>query len=204
MEQQAGPYVMKMNRFFATVMVVGLAQTAFAQVIDGRAAKKALFDGDKIGVQVMKQSFLVDSQTDILASVAKQQPYYGAIAVSPDEGLMSEATIAAANYHNVEAASVAALAGCDAARKGQQACVIVAIVRPRGWEARPIQLSSDATAAFAKDYGGKGAALAVSASTGAWAMAHGAGAGDAAIAACAAKLTGANAGQTDCAVIIAD
>lgn len=191
---------MKRNWIFATVAMVGLAQAAFTQVLDGSAAKKALFAADEIGVQVMKQSFLVDNQAQILASVATQQPYYGAIAVSPVDGLMSEATIAAANYHTVEAASVAALAGCDAARKGDAPCVIVALIRPKGWEARPLQLSADATAAFRKDYAGKSGALAVSASTGTWAMAKGEDAQNAAVAACAAKLTGEN----DCSVIIAD
>lgn len=179
---------------------LGLAQTVFAQAIDGKAAQKALFAPDEVGVQVMKQSFLVDDQAQLLASVATQQPYYGAIAVSPADGLMSEATLAAANYHSVEAASVAALAGCDAARKGDLPCVVVALIRPRGWEARPLQLSADATAAFRKDYAGKGSALAVSASTGAWAMAKGADAASAAVAACSAKLESLD----DCSVIIAD
>jgi surface antigen len=191
---------MKRKWIFASAILACVAQTAFAQVQDGAAAKKALFAADDLGVQVMKQSFLVDNQPEILASVATQQPYYGAIAVSPAEGLMSEATIAAANYHTVEAASVAALAGCDAARKGDVPCVIVALIRPKGWEARPIQLSADATAAFRKDYSGKGGALAASASTGTWAMAKGNDAQTAAVAACAAKLTGEN----DCTVIIAD
>ena len=111
-----------------------------------------------------------------------------------------EATVAAANYHSVEAASAAALGGCDAARKGAGACVIVAYIRPKGWQARSVQLSADATRAFSKDYGGKGAALAVSAGTGTWAMAKGATASEAAIAACGAKLSGPN----DCTVVIAD
>lgn len=191
---------MKRIKVYVSVAVLGLAQAAFAQVLDGKAAKKALFAADEVGVQVMKQSFLVDNQAQILASVATQQPYYGAIAVSPTDGLMSEATLAAANYHTVEAASVAALAGCDAARKGDVPCVIVALIRPKGWEARPLQLSADATAAFRKDYANKGGALAVSASTGAWAMAKGADAANAAVAACTAKLTG----QNDCSVIISD
>lgn len=190
---------MKRIKVYVSVAVLGLAQAAFAQVLDGKAAKKALFAADDVGVQVMKQTFLVDNQAQILASVATQQPYYGAIAVSPTDGLMSEATLAAANYHTVEAASVAALAGCDAARKGDVPCVIVALIRPKGWEARPLQLSADATAAFRKDYANKGA-LAVSASTGAWAMAKGADAANAAVAACTAKLTG----QNDCSVIISD
>lgn len=181
------------------VALVG-SVAAGAAVLDGKSARKALFAPDEVGVEVVKHSFLVDDQAQTLASVATQQPYYGAIAVSPDEGLMSEATIAAANYHSVEAASVAALAGCDAARKGAAPCVIVALVRPKGWEARPVQLSADATAAFRKDYAGKGGALALSASTGAWGMAKGAGAGEAAVAACTAKLNGPG----DCAVTIVD
>lgn len=171
-----------------------------AEAVTGKAAKKALFSGSKLEVQVQKQPFLTDDQAKILGSVAMQQPYYGAIAVSPDEGLMSEATIAAANYHTVEAATVAALAECDAARKGAASCVIVATVRPKGWEPRAVQLSSDASDAFRKEYGGTGGALAVSASTGTWATAQGDNAAEAAISACMAKLKGVK----DCSVIIAD
>ena len=179
------------------VFSTGLAS---AEVLNGKAAKKALYSGAKLEVQVQRQPFLTEDQAKILGSVASQQPYYGAIAVSPDEGLMSEATIAAADYHTVEAATVAALAECDAARKGAAPCVIVATVRPKGWEPRAIQLSSDATAAFRKDYGGAGEALAVSASTGTWAMAKGNNAAESAVAACMAKLKNVK----DCSVIIAD
>lgn len=191
---------MRVGGILAAILAVGVVQAAGAEVLTGKATKKLLYSSDALAVQVMKQAFLTTDQEQILGSVATQQPYYGAIAVSPDEGLMSEATIAAADYHSVEAATVAALAGCDAARKAETACVIVAVVRPEGWEARPIQLSSTATAAFRKDYAGKGGALAVSAGTGAWAMAEGANAGETAIAACAAKLTG----QNDCTVVVAD
>ena len=191
---------MQRSLMVLAVLASGLAQVAMAEVLNGKAAKNALFAGSDVAVTVTKHSFLVDQQPQIIGSVASEQPYYGAIAVSPDEGLMSEATLAAANYHSVEAASVAALAGCDAARKGAAPCVIVAVVRPKGWEARPLQLSADATAAFIKDYGGKGSALAVSAATGTWGMAEGANAAEAALAACAAKLTG----QNDCAVIVID
>ncbi len=191
---------MRNDLFWVLAMGLGLAQAAEAEVITGKSAKKALFSGDDIAVQVMKQSFLTDEQAQILGSVATQQPYYAAIAVSPDEGLMSEATLAAANYHSVEAASAAALAGCDAVRKGAAACVIVAVVRPKGWEARPVQLSAEATAAFRKDYAGKGAAMAVSTLTGAWGIADGDTAADVAKAACTAKLTD----QNDCAVVIVD
>ena len=191
---------MQLSLIMFTTLAFGLAQAASADVLTGKAAKKALFSDDAVAVEVMKRAFLADNQADTLGSVAAQQPYYGAIAVSPDEGLMSEATIAAANYHSIEAASVAALAGCDAARKGEVPCVIVALIRPKGWEARPFQMSSEATTAFRKDYVGKGGALAVSAATGTWGMAKGTNAAAAAVTACATKLTGAN----DCTVIIAD
>ena len=189
---------MRINLLLSASLVIAIASGASSDVLTGKAAKKALFSGADVAVQVMKQAFLVDNQAEILGSVAAQQPYYGAIAVSPDEGLMSEATIAAANYHSVEAASVAALAGCDAVRKGKKPCVIVALVRPKGWEARVLQMSADATAAFRKEYAGKGAALAVSAATGAWGMAKGENASEAAITACAAKMPDA----LDCSVII--
>ena len=183
-----------------TGAAIGLAVAASAAVVDGKAAKKALFAPDEIAIEVIKHAFLVNNQPELLAEVAAAQPYYGAIAVSPGDGLMSEATIAAANYHSTDAATVAALAGCDAARKSDAPCVIVALVRPKGWEARAVQLSADATVAFRKSYGGQGAALAVSTTSGAWGMAKGADAGAAAIAACAAKLAGAN----DCQVIVTD
>ena len=185
---------------WSLMLVCGLVSAASAEVLTGKEAKKVLFPATGVSVQVIKQAFLAEGQAQILGSVATEQPYYGAIAVSPDEGLMSEATIAAANYHNEAAATAAALAGCDAARKGAAACVIVALVRPKGWEAQPIQLSAEATTAFRKEYAGKGGALAVSAATGTWGMAKGDNAADAAVAACAAKLTGTN----DCSVVVAN
>ena len=120
--------------------------------------------------------------------------YYAAIAISPDEGLMSEATVAAANYHTVEAASAVALSECNAKKQGAADCVVVALVRPEGWQAQPLQLSSDATAALA-DYAG--GAMAVSAATGSWGLGD---TPEAAVAACVDR----NAAATDCAAVIAD
>jgi len=107
---------------------------------------------------------------------------------------MSEATMAAANHHTVEAASAVALAQCNAKKTGAADCVVVATVRPEGWEARPLQLSSSATEDFVAN---QGAALALSASTGAWGLGA---SGDEAVAACAAKQEAA----TDCAVAITE
>ena len=107
---------------------------------------------------------------------------------------MSEATVAAANYHTVEAASTVALAECNAKKQGASDCLVVALVRPEGWTAQPLQLSSDASAALA-DYAG--GAVAVSAATGSWGLGDSL---DAAVAACVAR----NPAASDCVAVIAD
>lgn len=188
-------------RAIGVLMVVLAAGAAEAQAVDGKTAKTLLFPATGAVVELLPQDFLPEDQAALLATVGAQQPYYGAIAVSPDEGLMVEATVAAANYHETEAAERAALAGCEAKRQGARPCAVVAVIRPEGWQARPLQLSAAATEGFA-DYGRSGPrALAVSASTGLWGLGKGDSAADAAIAECAAK---ANPAATDCAVVIAD
>jgi len=179
--------------------VVMLAGAAFGAPVDGKTARSMLFPATGAEVEMIAQDFLPEDQAVMLASVGAQQPYYGAIAVSPDEGIMVEATVAAANYHDVTAASAVALADCNAKRLGARPCVIVALIRPVGWGDRPLKLSAAASEGFANDYKGRGAmALAISASTGLWGFAKGKGAVDASVAACAG-------GQAeDCAVVIAD
>jgi hypothetical protein len=115
---------------------------------------------------------------------------------------MVEATVAAANHHSTAAAERAALAGCDAKRKGAKPCVIVALIRPQGWAERPFQLSSGATTGFADSFLKirRDRAFAVSPSTGLWGVGKGRNAGDKAVADCAAK----GKGVTDCAVVVAD
>lgn len=164
-----------------------------AQTVTGDAAAAMLFAPQPAEVEIVKD-LLPKDQAKMLAMVAKDQPYYAAIAISPDEGLMSEATMAAANHHTVEAAVAAALAQCNAKKAGAADCVIAATVKPEGWQAQPLQLSAGATADFANYAGG---ALAISAMTGAWGIGA---SGEEAIAACAAKQEAA----TDCAVAIAD
>ncbi|KAF0171338.1 MAG: hypothetical protein FD162_3063 [Rhodobacteraceae bacterium] len=177
-----------------SVLVLALVGMAGAEVIDGKTAKAALFAPVTAEVEILAEAGLPDDQAKALEMVGGQQPYYGAIAISPDAGLMSEATVAAANYHDTEAAAKVALAECDAKKTGKTSCVVAALIRPEGWEARGLQLSSDATAGFNADY--KDGALAVSNSTGAWGVGADAAA---ALAACAALKD-----QTkDCVVLIA-
>ncbi len=181
--------------FALTVMLVS-ATGLCAEPMTGKDARKALIGGKASEAELAADSGLSDEDKTVLVAVATQQPYYGAIAISPGDGLLSEATVAAANFHDTAAAERAALADCNAKKTAAEDCVIAALIRPKGHEQRDLQLSLDATAAFDADYAGKGGALAVSVVTGAWGLGQGA---EAAIAACAAK-----AGATDCAVVIAD
>lgn len=180
-----------------SLLAIGLAGAAMAQPLDGKAAKKALFAPVKAEVEIMAEAGLPKDQAAILESVGAAQLYYGAIALSPEKGLMFETTVAAANYHDVAAAAVVALAGCNAAKPGKKDCVVAALIRPKGWKDKGLSLSSDATAGFKDDYQVSGSALAISAGSGAWGIGADA---DGAIAACVARNTNA----TDCAVVIAN
>lgn len=182
-----------MSRLVLALLATLPALPALAEPVTGDAAAAMLYPPRGAEVEMAPGDILPKDQAKMLEMVAKDQPYYAAIAISPEEGLMSEATMAAANHHTIEAASAAALAQCNAKKKGAADCVVVATVRPEGWEARPLQLSSSATEDFA-NYSG---ALAISAATGAWGIGN---SPDEAVAACAAKLEAA----TDCAVAIAN
>lgn len=178
---------------------VGLAGAALAEPVTGKDVAKRLYAPILAEVEILPEAGLPADQAAALQAVGVGQPYYGAIAISPDEGLMSEATVAAANYHDTAAASAAALDGCNAKKTGKTPCVLAALIRPKGWKDDGFGLSSDATAGF-KTYDRKAGALAISAKTGAWGMAAGEGAADKALANCAAPPREA----TDCAVVIAD
>jgi hypothetical protein len=189
---------MRMQGLAACLMV--MATAAAGEPIAGADARKAVWPA-KAGLTIVMRNHpkLPEDQAKLLSTVASGQPYYGAIAFSPDEGIMVEATVAAVNHHSVEAAEAAALRDCDAKRKGKEGCAIAVVLRPEGWEARPFQLSQAASEALRKEYGRSGPrAMAVSAATGSFGLGAGEGAAETAVIACAA------AGATDCAVVVAD
>ena len=186
-----------MRNVLAVGLMIVAAGAACADPVTGKVARKMLFLGKAVEVEFLADSPLAADQQVVLGLVAEGQPYYGAIAISPDEGLMSEATVAAANHHDVDAAQAAALADCNARKTGAAKCVVVALIRPAGWQPRDLQLSAAATAAFKADYKAKGSAVAVSPATGAWGMGQGDGAAEAAVTACAVTAK-------DCALAIAD
>ena len=172
---------------------------ATAQTLDRAAARAQLFDADGVGVRVVGQPFLTDADIATLGALpqAATLQYYGALAAPPSEGLQSEATRGAFNYHSIAAARAAARAGCDAARDGGTACAVVAEIVPRGYApGRGFSLNQDATRAVttrAFPRAGSDAAIAISRSTGAWGLGDGAAE---AIARCAAE------GAADCSVAV--
>ncbi|MGQ0567616.1 MAG: DUF4189 domain-containing protein [Gemmobacter sp.] len=176
------------------------AAGAVAEPVASAEARKAVWPAKTpLAIVMRPHPNLPPDQANLLSGVASGQPYYGAIAFSPDEGIMVEATVAAVNHHSVEAAEAAALRDCNAKRTGEAVCAVVVVLRPDGWEARPLQLSQAATEALRKEYGRSGPrAMAVSPSTGTYGIGAGDGAGAAAIAACA------KAGAEDCTVVVAD
>ncbi|NEY89004.1 5-aminolevulic acid synthase [Tabrizicola oligotrophica] len=181
---------------FALAMLA--ASPALAEPLTGEAAKALLFAPVTAEVEILAEAGLSADHAEALKSVGVGQPYYGAVAIAPDEGLMSEATVAAANFHDTASAGVAALAECDAKKVTETACVIAAYIRPEGWKEAGFSLSSDATAALA-EYDATTGALAISPATGAFGTASGEGSAEKAVQNCGAK----NEKATDCAVVIA-
>lgn len=184
----------------ATALV---ALPALADPVAGAEARAQLFHPEHVEVVRYDAEGLSDQEVQILASVAQGQKYYAAVAFAPADGLMSEATVMAANHHTVAAARTAALAECEERRSAADRCVIVLEVRPAGWQARDLQLSADATAAFDNEYPMRGgeSALAVSPESGLWGIGSGTNAAADALATCA-QAGDAPAG--DCVVVIAN
>lgn len=162
-----------------------LATAASAQTMGLREVRGMLYPNAGGEVEILPKDYLPADQAALLRQVGAQQAYYGAIAISPDEGIMVEATVAAANYHNVETASDAALRDCNARRKAERSCEIVGYIRPAGWEPQPVQLSQAATEAFVNDFRGNGPkAFAISSTSGEWGLAKGADAATRAVSDC--------------------
>ena len=187
-------------RLITVYLSLTLATSAVGgEPLSGDAAKAMLYPETGVSVELIPNDTLSKSGMKIIKAVAEQQPWYAAIALSPDEDLMtSPATVAGAQFHDTDAAATFALAGCEAKRTGASPCAVVALVRPKGWQARDLQLSLNATEFFNATYQPAPVpkALATSAATGAFGFGAG---GDAALADCQSKSA-----ATDCRVVIAD
>jgi hypothetical protein len=183
------------------------AGAAAAEVIDSKAARRALFSPGGAEVVINAAAGLAEADVRTLKVLVKTNrlKYYGAIAFSPDEGLLSEALQGAFDFHSTEAASVGALAACNAARKaGTAECMVAATITPKRWKPdRALQLSASATEVFKAFRKGRGPrALAISAQTGAYGVAKGEGAEALALTDCnaAAKIPD----YEDCEIVIRD
>ena len=194
-----------------------LASTGAAQAqslpVDGKTAKSMLFSPKGTDFRIVDHIYLSEADRRTLAylpSIMKAEKvpmkYYGAIAIAPSAGLAArETTLFAMGYHDIENARRAALAGCNAARKGGKPCAIVAEVYPKGWEPRALQLNQDATRGFRKyRRGRKEKAFAISPATGEWAFAKGQGAEARALADCNALAARKADGKADCRIVIRD
>lgn len=182
-----------------------LAWPVSAEPISGQAAAGLLFEPGTRSIQF--SSKITDRQramVGVLVPLMEKQlnqtvQYYGAFAISPDEGFQAESSQSALNYHSVAAADRAALAACNARRKGgSRSCVLAARILPEGYQRQPLSLSTHATRAFQQTYararGPK--ALAISSATGAF----GVGTPEAALQTCRREAGSVN----DCSIVIRD
>lgn len=184
----------------AAFLAVGTA--ALSEPVPFDAMRESLFDPEGAEVAVFPDSGLTPEDRQRISLVGSQQPYYGAFAISPDQGLLSEATAATANHHSAEAAAKAAVAECNGKRaSGTRNCVVAAHIRPKGWTGRSMQVSQTGTAALETTYADAPLpkAFAMSPSTGAWSIMSGPAALNEAMADCAAK-----ASAPDCVLAVAD
>lgn len=167
---------------------------------DQGAAKRLLFSTRNSTITVLPQPFLAAEDIAALEAMPKVAglKYYGALAAAPNAGLQAETSTGAFNYHSLDAARKAAVAGCDAKRSGGASCVVVAEVTPRNYQdGRALTLSQDASAVVSgRDFrrAGSNATLAISPSSGSWGLGDGSAA---AIATCAAS------GARDCEAVVA-
>ncbi len=161
-----------------------------------RDARRLVFaERGEVEGEVIPHESLSEGEIAILNQIVATQRYYAAVAIAPGQGLASEATMAAANYHDEENARRVALDGCNSARTGGDECVVVLVIRPEGWEpGRDLQLNTDATAALRGDFRrmGRPRVMAISDLTGLWGIGE---TEDVAIAACA---------QDDCRAVVID
>jgi hypothetical protein len=161
-----------------------------------RDARRLVFaERGAVEVELIEHDSLTDTDRAILLSpqLSGAISYYGAIAIAPGMGLASEATVAAANYHDEDNARRVALDGCEEQRSSGPECIVVLVVRPEGWEpGRSLQLNTEATAALRGEYRrlGRNRAMAISEASGQWGIGED------------EETAVANCGQEDCRIVV--
>ena len=83
-----------------TLVGMLMAGAVAADPVTGKAAKAMLFSTTAVQVVINTNAGLPKNMAGALKTVLAGQPAYGAAAISPDEGLMSDATIFVGNFHD--------------------------------------------------------------------------------------------------------
>lgn len=139
---------------------------------------------------------------DVFKGIGASLSGYGAVAISPDEGVLVEWLSGVSQHHSIEAARTAAIDYCNSKKKPASAdCVSLVEVSPRGAKAdAELSLSEKANDALRTAFRKLDTprAFAISPTTGDFGMDRGD--GTRAVAACAAASNKAN----DCIVVVAD
>ncbi len=206
------------SALLAGAVFFGSISAANAAPITAKEARRALFKGSRLTVELLDMSALeaaTRAQAEAVATslnspeIAAQwaamgfaMGYYGAMAVMPDRPLSPQSMAISNNLHSPAAARAAALAACNALEGPD--CVAVALILPKRYRARDFTLSQAATEAFRDSWGrAEGPQyLAYSASTGAFVIAKGPGADQAALQSCNTQAGNGDSG--DCLIGIAD
>ncbi len=199
------------------VILSGIS-AAIAAPITAKEAKRELFKGPKMSVQLLDMSAAEETTRAQAEAIAKSliSPkiaaqwasmgfsigYYGAMAVMPDRPLSPKSMAISNNLHSPAAAQAAALAACNA-MDGPD-CIAVALILPKRYKPRDLTLSQAATAAFRESWERSVVPqyLAYSTSTGAFVLAKGPGADSAALESC--NNQAGISGSDDCQIGIAD
>lgn len=217
-------FTRSMPRHLLTALTAGLVlassiSAGWADALTPREAKRALFKGPKFVVQLIEGA-AVDAVTMVQVEslvAALQNPdvaaqwqsmgfsinYYGAIAVVPDRPISQDSMGFSDNLHSPAAAVATAIAACNALDGPD--CVAVAQVLPKRYKPQDFSLSRAATDGFRDGWGNPRDPqfLAYSPTTGAWVIAKGDGASDAALERCN-EQSGQAGAATDCVIGIAD
>lgn len=194
-----------MRCVIGVIIAVATALPAAAQDLLGRReALRLIYPADaEVESVVLPHPSLSAPEVELLGGAIEQglmpqMVFYGALAIDPERGLADpQTTVAVGNYHDEISAATAALAGCEAGRDDPEteACTIVLVVRPAGWEAGGVlQLSAGAAEALRTEFRrlGRPRVFAISDATGTFGMGP---SQETALAGC---------GAPDCRTVIAD
>ncbi len=208
--------------FLVTGPVTGLAGAATAQPVAPKEARKLLFKGSKITVQLLEPEGVdaaimeqvekvADSLTDpkiteLWKGMGFSLAYYGAIAIVPDRPVDPSKTMSISNsLHSPQAAANAAVRACRELSGAD--CVAAALILPRRYKPRELTLSQAASDGFRENWGKPDVPqyLAYSQATGVWLIARGAGADQVALERCNERAgEDALVSAPDCLIAIAE